>query len=621
MRLGRHYAALLLVIALSASGQQTAGPKITKIEPPNWWIGLSNPMLLLTGENLEHSKVSTSTPGVHVRRTQDGRHGHYLFVWLDINKTVSPGKVNLTVTTPRGHQAASWILERRPNESEGFNGFGLDDVIYLVMPDRFADGDPSNNFPTSGTYDRSEPRAYHGGDLRGIQQHLAYLKELGVTTLWITPIYNNDDHTGRDYHGYGAVDLYSVEEHFGALRDYHALMHEAHALGLKVILDIVPNHIGPANPWAADPPTEHWLHGTQENHLTSNAEFEHLADPHAAPLAWRNIVEGWFVGILPDMGTDDPLTSLYLRQNALWWAEMGSLDGFRLDTFPYVDRQFWHDFHAELHLLHPRFRTVGEVSGFNPAVASYFFGGKTTDGIDTGVDTIFDFSLYNALRQVVLRNASPKLLENVLQYDWLFPHPESLVTFFGNHDTPRFMGESGATPEKLNLAFALLLTMRGIPQIYSGDEIGMAGAGDPDNRRDFPGGFPGDQHNAFTAEGRTHDEQQVFSELRALLHLRQQHPALRWGRQTNIFSDDQTYAYLRDSKSSAQPTKNQPEQLLMLLNNADRQRTVEIEINDTPIAQARKLTKLKAEHDAALTPNSKIKVDLPAKSLSIYQVE
>src|SRR5207302_9472616 len=215
----------------------------------------------------------------------------------------------------------------------------------------------------------------------------------------------------------------------------------------------------------------------------------------------------------------------------------------------------------------------------------------------------------------------PKLLQKVLENDWLFPHPESLVTFFGNHDTPRFMGESGATPEKLNLAFALLLTMRGIPQIYSGDEIGMAGAGDPDNRRDFPGCLPGDQHNAFTAEGRTDDEQQVFSALRALLHLRQQHPALRWGRQTNIFSDDQTYAYLRDSKSSAQPTKNQPEQLLMLLNNADRQRTVEIEINDTPIAQARKLTRLKAEHDAALTPNSKIKVDLPAKSLSIYQVE
>jgi glycosidase len=621
MKLGRYYAALLLAIALSASAQQLTGPRISKIDPPNWWIGLSNPMLLMTGENLEQAKVSTPTPGIRVRRTMQGRNGHYLFVWLDISKTAASGKVTLTITTAHGHQAASWALERRRNSSQGFNGFSPDDVIYLIMPDRFADDDPSNNFPASGTYDRSQARAYHGGDLRGIQQHLPYLKDLGVTTLWITPIYNNDDHTGRDYHGYGAVDLYGMEEHFGTLEDYRSLVQAAHALGLKVILDIVPNHIGPTNPWAADPPTPHWLHGTREKHLTSNAAFECLADPHASPRKWRKVVEGWFVGILPDMGTDDPLTSLYLRQNAVWWAETGALDGFRLDTFPYVDRQFWHDFHAELHRLHPSFRTVGEVSGFNPVVASYFVGGKTTAGIDTGVDTIFDFSLYNTLRQVVLHNGSPKLLEEVLQYDWLFPHPESLVTFLGNHDTPRFMGEAGAAPEKLNLAYALLLTMRGIPQIYSGDEIGMPGAGDPDNRRDFPGGFPGDQHNAFTADGRSHDEQQVFTELRSLLHFRQQHPALRWGRQIDIFTDDQTYVYLRDFKSGSQQTKRQPEQLLMLLNNADHQRTVEIEISDTPLAQARTLTKIKAEHDATLTPTSKIKVDLPAKSLNIYQVE
>lgn len=632
MKLRQHcIAALLLTLALSVSGQQSAGPKITKIDPPNWWIGLSNPMLLITGENLEHGKVSTSIPGVRVHRTQDGRNGHYLFVWLEIAKTASPGKVNLTVTTPHGHQARSWVLERRRNESEGFQGFGRDDVIYLVMPDRFADGDPSNNFPASGTYDRSQPRAYHGGDLRGIQQHLSYLKELGITTLWITPIYNNDDHTGRDYHGYGAVDLYSVEEHFGSLEDYRALVQTAHALGLKVILDIVPNHIGPTNPWATDPPTEHWLHGTRENHLVSDAEFEHLTDPHAAPLAWRNIVEGWFVGVLPDMGTDDPVTSLYLRQNAVWWAEMGAVDGFRLDTFPYVDRQFWHDFHAELHRLHPRFRTVGEVSGFNPVIASYFVGGKTTDGIDTGVDTVFDFSLYHALRQVVLHDASPKLLQQVLQDDWLFPHPESLVTFLGNHDTPRLMGEVGATPEKLTLAFALLLTLRGIPQIYSGDELAMAGGDDPDNRRDFPGGFPGDQHNAFAAEGRTPDEQRVFSALQSLLHLRQQHPALRWGKQIDIFSDSQTYVYVRDfqlerrkNQKSSKPDSsqlNQSEQLLMLLNNADQERTVEIDVRDTPLEQAKELTAIKAVHNATVIPGSKIKAILPRRSLSIYQVD
>jgi len=594
-------------------------------------------MVMLTGENLEQTKVSTTTPGIRVLRTMEGRNGHYLFVWLEISKTASPGKVTLTVTTPRGAQTVDWTLAHRNPDNQGFNGFGPDDVIYLIMPDRFADGDPSNNFPASGTYDRSDPRAYHGGDLRGIQQHLPYLKDLGVTTLWITPIYNNDDHTGRDYHGYGAVDLYGVEEHFGTLADYRSLVQAAHAQGLKVILDIVPNHIGPTNPWAADPPTTHWLHGTRENHLISNADFEHLVDPHASPKEWRNILEGWFVDALPDMGTDDPLTSQYLRQNAVWWAETGALDGFRLDTFPYVDRQFWHDFHSELHRLYPRFRTVGEVSGFDPAVAAYFTGGKTTAGIDTGVDTVFDFSLYNALRRVILHNAPAKLLEEVLQHDWLFPHPENLVTFLGNHDKPRFMGEPGATPQKLNLAVAFLLTMRGTPQLYAGDEIAMPGGDDPDNRRDFPGGFPstgnGDQHNAFTAEGRTQDEQRVFTELRTLLHLRQQHPALRQGSYIHIFSDNQTFVYLRDFQGDTKPKAqtaqtnkskqiaNQPERLLMLLNNADQARVVEIAINDTPLAQARALTRLRAEHDAVLIPATKIKVELPARSLSIYHVD
>ncbi|HEV2989732.1 MAG TPA: alpha-amylase family glycosyl hydrolase [Candidatus Angelobacter sp.] len=631
IKIGRYCTAFLLTLVLAATAQPTPGPRITKIEPPNWWIGLSNPMLMITGENLTHAKVSTTMPGIKVRRTMDGRNGHYLFVWLEISKNASPGRVNLTLATLHGRQTTSLFLDRRKDESQGFNGFNSDDVIYLIMTDRFADGDPSNNFPSSGTYDRNQPRAYHGGDLRGIQQHLPYLKDLGVTTLWITPIYNNDDHTGRDYHGYGAVDLYSVEEHFGTLDDYRSLVHTAHNLGLKVILDIVPNHIGPENPWAADPPTEHWLHGTRDNHLTSTADFAHIADPHSSSRDWRNIIEGWFVGILPDLGTGDPVTSLYLRQNAIWWAETGSLDGFRLDTFPYVDRKFWHDFHADLHRLHPRFRAVGEVSGFNPVVASYFVGGKTTAGIDTGVDTIFDFSLYHALREVILHNASFKLLAEVLQYDWLFPHPELLVTFLGNHDTPRFMGEANATPEKLSLAFALLLTMRGIPQIYAGDEIGMAGGEDPDNRRDFPGGFPGDQHNAFSAEGRTPDEQRIFAELRTLLHLRRQHPALRWGKQIHIFSDDQTYVFLRDFKGedkqwtttrSKKPTPTEhPEQLLIFLNNADHQRTVEIEISDTPLAQAQALSGIKAQNEATIIPGAKVKVTLPGRSLSIYRVE
>ena len=618
--------AFVLVIALHAAGQQGAGPVITKVEPPEWWIGFPNPMLMLTGENLQSAKVTVSAPSVRVARTLEGRNGHYLFVWLDISKTASPEKITLEVSTAGGKGTAQLRLERRDpagagtSNRPGFRGFTADDVIYLIMPDRFADGDQANNFPESGAYDRNQPRAYHGGDLRGIQEHLPYIKDLGATVIWITPIYNNDDHTGRDYHGYGAVDLYSVEEHFGTLEEYRSLVRAAHSLGLKVILDIVPNHIGPANRWAADPPTMHWLHGTRENHLTSDAEFQHLVDTHASPREWRNIVEGWFVGVLPDMATDDPLTSQYLRQNALWWAETGGLDGFRLDTFPYVDRPFWHDFHSGLHQLYPRFRTVGEVSGFDPAVAAYFAGGKTTGGIDTGVDTVFDFSFYSALRKVVLHDAPASLLEEVLQQDWLFPHPENLVTFLGNHDVRRFMGETGATPQKLGLAFALLLTVRGIPQLYAGDEIGMPGGDDPDNRRDFPGGFPGDRRNAFTPQGRSADEQQLFEQVRGLLRLREQHPALRRGKYLHIFSDARTFVFVRDFSGEGTPSADR-ERLLMLMNNADQPRTVEIDIRDTPLQQARHLAKILAEHDALFVAGTSIRVELQARSLSIYRAE
>jgi hypothetical protein len=261
-------AGFVLAVAIAAHSQRAAGPIISKIDPPNWWIGLPDPMLMLTGKNLEQAKVSTNSAGIRILRTSQGRNGHYLFVWLNIAKSASPGEISLLATTTKGKQSARWRVDRRnpagrtAGENQGFNGFGPDDVIYLIMPDRFADGDPANNFPASGTYDRAQPRAYHGGDLRGIEQHLPYLKDLGVTTIWITPIYNNDDRTGRDYHGYGAVDLYAVEEHFGTLADYRSLVKAAHRQGLKVILDIVPNHIGPTNPWLDDPPTDHWLHGT-----------------------------------------------------------------------------------------------------------------------------------------------------------------------------------------------------------------------------------------------------------------------------------------------------------------------------------------------------------------------
>jgi neopullulanase len=611
----------------SVSAPSSETPRVDKVEPPNWWIGLSDPMLMITGENLAGARVSTKTRGIRIIRTQEGREGRYLFVWLKISAGVAPGEITLQLATATGQKTAAIPLQQRNPAGEkaeingGFNGFSPDDVIYLIMPDRFDDGDPGNNFPGTAAYDRNSPKAYHGGDLRGIEKRLPYLKDLGVTTIWMTPIFQNDDSSGASYHGYGATDLYAVEKRLGTLEDYRSLVKAAHELGMKIVLDCVPNHIGVAHPWVEHPPTDHWLHGSREHHIQTHYSFVPLTDPHSVPQQWRDVVEGWFVDSMPDMGTDDPIAAQYLLQNAMWWLETGAADGLRLDTFPYVNREFWRDFHAALHHTYPHLRTVGEAFYTDPTVTAYFVGGKITQGIDTGVDTVFDFPLFSTIRRVVLENASAKQLEEVLRQDWLFPHPENLVTFLGNHDTRRFMGEAGATPQRLKLAFSLLLTMRGIPQIYSGDEIGMPGGDDPDNRRDFPGGFPGDARDAFTPQGRTPAEQEVFEHVRNLLRLRRDHPALRQGELFRLASEDQTYAFVRLFSGSA-GEKQPAETLLMVMNNADQVRTIEFDVTDTPIAKARSLVPLEAiSVVGAIIASSHLSVSVPARSLVIYRVE
>jgi neopullulanase len=627
MELGlRQFAARILSVCfLTCSLAEGQSPVAQKIEPPNWWIGLPDPMLLITGKNLSDAHVSVDEKDVSVVRTSSSRNGDYLFVWLQVLPSAKSGSAHLNISSAGGSATVDFPLQARnpaamqANANTGYNGFSTDDVLYLIMPDRFDDGDPGNNFPESGAYNRKEPRAYHGGDLRGIEQRLPYLNNLGVTTIWIAPVYQNDDRTGRDYHGYGATDLYAVEKHLGSLDDFRSLTRAAHERGMKVILDIVPNHIGPNHSWVEDPPSEHWIHGTREKHLAVPTTFAPAADPHAPQQETKPILEGWFADILPDMSTDDSTVATYLRENALWWAESGALDGFRLDTFPYVDRAFWRDFHDQLHATYPRFRTVGEVFNPNPSVTAFFVGGKTVDGIDTGVDTIFDFPLFQAIRAVVLENTPTTAFEEVFHHDWMFPHPENLVTFIGNHDTSRFMGEKGATTEKLKLAFSLLLTMRGIPQIYYADEIGMAGGDDPDNRHDFPGGFPGDSHIAFTSEGRSPEQKEVFGHVRKLLQLRREHPALRSGKQIDLATDEKSFAYVREFP--AEDSSLASESLLMVMNNADKSRTLELDLHDTPIASARTLEPLMESGSTVNVDSDRIRISVKARSLDLYQVK
>jgi len=608
VRARRALTSFLLLVAVC--NRASAGPTVNKLEPPNWWVGLPSPMLLISGDGLSEAKVSTESADVKVIRVQVEGTGHYLFVWLDTGRA-RPETVNLILQTPEASTTLQFPLQARKNTSDGFQGFGEDDVIYLIMPDRFADGDPGNNRPSGSKarYDRTQAKAYHGGDLLGIREHLGYLHDLGVDTLWLTPIWKN---ANSDYHGYHVVDFYATDDHMGSLQEYEALVADAHKLGMKVLIDYVVNHTGPEHPWIKHPPSPSWFHGTPENHLSPVYTFSALTDPHATPDQKRGILEGWFANMLPDLNTDDPLVSQYLLTNALWWTESTHLDGFRLDTFPYSSRSFWSQWLYQVHQVYPMVDSLGEVSDRDVTITSFFDGGrKQFDGVDSRVSTIFDYPLYHALRDVLLRGQPVQRMIDVLQRDWLYAHPETLVTFIGNHDTSRFAGEPDNSKEKLKAAFSLLFTLRGIPQIYYGDEIGMHGGDDPDNRRDFPGGFPGDPRNAFVASGRTLDEQEIFGHVQELLRLRRSHPALRHGHQWHIAWDDAFYAFVRETSE---------EKLLVIFNNAVAPRDITLKIEGGPLQDARRLDKLFGFGRAQVQEET-VLISIPATSLSVYRVQ
>jgi glycosidase len=603
-------------------------PAVAKVEPPNWWIGLTpEVMLLLSGRGLEATKVECNLSSLLVERTQSTAGGKYLFVWLRFGPAAKSGTAVCRITTPTGVASFELPLAARTETIHKFQGLAANDAVYLIMPDRFANGDPTNDEPVDarGSHDRSKPRAYHGGDLRGVRDHLSYLKDLGVTTLWLTPILKNG--AAEDYHGYGAVDLYGVEPHLGTLQDYRELVAATHQQHMKVLFDIVPNHVGPRHPWVTNPPLPDWFHGTLQHHANASTPlkgsfygqtdaqsaghdpFEIIVDPHAPPRLSRSLTEGWFFGVLPDMNTENPVVAQYLLQNGIWWAESSGLDGYRIDTFPYVSRQFWSRWHAGLRRIYPRLMTIGEVFHPDPSVTSFFSGGqKRYDGIDTGATTVFDYPMYFALLDVLLHGAPAGRLADVLRHDSLYVRPDELVTFFANHDVPRFASAEGSSTARLKLAFGLTLTLRGIPQLYYGDEIGMAGGGDPDNRRDFPGGWSEDSQNAFTQAGRTPEQQGVFAYVQTLLRLRREHPALSSGRLWHLASDESSYVFVRESEE---------ESVLVVFNNSTQHRELRVELNDTPAQGAAGVSRLFGEARVDFS-GKELHISASEQSLSIF---
>jgi neopullulanase len=552
------------------------------------------------------------------------RNGTYLFVNVRINAAAQPGDFPLVIETPRGIATVPFRLNPPLDGARNFQGINTGDVIYLIMTDRFSDGDPANNLPADAppaAFDRRNSRAYHGGDFRGVINHLQYFKELGVTAIWLTPWYDNWNGVNNCdkpwcpstyYHGYHATDYYGVEDHFGDMSTLRELVEKAHALGLKVIQDQVANHIGSHHPWANEPPLEDWFHGTMQNHLLEKFQNSVLLSPHANQEEVRKTLDGWFNDDMPDMNQEEPEVARYEIQNSLWWVGMTGIDGIRQDTIQYIPRFFIRDLEDALHRQYSMMWMVGEVFERDAAQTAFFIGGhRGWDGIDTKLDSDFDFSLWNVSLDVFTGKKPLRALRDQLKYDGLYPDASRVTTLTNNHDTPRFMSLEGATLEGAMLHTAFTLTTRGTPQLYSGEEIAMEGKQDPDNRRDFPGGFPGDKHNAFLAGQRTAREQRMWQWTHDWIKLRREHSAIRQGQLIDLFYDDDVYAYAR---------RDANEIVMIVINRSGIERSFTIPTAVIDAHENLGLLPLNgAKSDAKIT-NGQMALVIPPKTAVAYQV-
>ena len=448
---------------------------------------------------------------------------------------------------------------------------------------------------------------------------LSYLKDLGVTAVWLTPWYDNYDHPNQielkgekpstGFHGYNPQDFYGVEEHFGTLAKLRELVDAAHRSGIKIIQDEVVNHTGPYHPWVDDPPTPTWFNGTKANHLKNVFQTWVLHDSRPVEELKRETMEGWFLDFLPDLNQKDPEVSRYLIQNTLWWIGTTGLDGIRMDTWQYVPNSFWHDWTSALKREFPKLTVVGEVKDGDVIHTSYFQGGHVRDGADSGLDSLLDFPLFYSIRHAFAEGKKLDEVPKTLAKDYLYHNSDILVTLLGGHDDGRFMSEKGATLAGLKLANAFLLTTRGVPQLYYGDEIAMTGPDEPTTRADFPGGFPGDKRNAFSREGRTKDEEDLFQYIRKLTLLHTELEPLRSGALINLYVSDQQYAYARKTKDAV---------VVVVINNDTKPAEIEFEATPAGLVNSNLLLDRLGVSKRVLVANGKMKVKLPERSAAIF---
>lgn len=617
----------------------SAATTISRIDPTDWYVGMKDPclQLMVYGKDVKNVKqVTTDYAGVKVDSIVHLDSPNYLLVYLNL-QDAKAGQMTLNFDGKK----VRYTLKDRAMRGEDHKGFSNADVLYLLMPDRFANGNPKNDVAKgmrTQVCDRTQPSLRHGGDLAGIEQHLDYFNQLGVTALWFTPILENDspDQGGfSTYHGYATTDYYRVDPRFGTNQDYARLVSEAHTHGLKVVMDMIFNHCGFEHPWVKDIPAKDWFNSPEwlsetkgnghdpmtgkstgdnkSKYLQTNYKLTPVLDPYASDVDKRETIDGWFVPSMPDLNQRNPHLMRYLIQNSEWWIETIGIDGIRMDTYPYADRKAMALWMKTLDTEYPNFNAVGETWVAEPAYTAAWQKDSKLSSMNSYLKTVMDFSFYDKLNQAKREETDDwwkgfNRIYNSLCYDYLYADPSHVLAFIENHDTDRFLG-NGKDSAALKQALALLLTINRIPQLYYGTEVLMSGTKeetDGNVRKDFPGGFAGDTHNCFTAEGRTKAENVMFQWESKLLHWRQGNELISKGKQTQFIPYKGIYVIARQYQNRTS---------LTILNGKRAEATMPVARYAEVIGKATTATdvitgrKIDLTHDITLQPREAIVVE------------
>jgi glycosidase len=551
--------------------------QVEKIEPPFWYVDMHNPdlQIMFYGKNIAENSVAASN-GITIKNIQKTENPNYVFVTINTANS-QPQELTFTFKNNTKSFTQKYSLKDRKKNSSFRKGYDASDVIYLLMPDRFANGNPKNDSDksTAEKGNRSLPGGRHGGDIEGIIKNLDYLKELGATSIWSTPLCEDNDET-YSYHGYGQSDVYKIDPRYGTNEDYLRLSSELHHRGMKNIMDYVTNHWGWRHWMIKDLPSHDWVHQFP-TFTQSNYRMTTQFDMNASTVDAERCMDGWFVKSMPDLNQSNPLLLTYLIQNAIWWIEFADLDGFRVDTFSYNDKVGISKWCKSILDEYPYFNIVGEVWMHDQAQMAYWQKDSKIGAIqsfNSNLPSVMDFTLHDAFGIVFNEDESSwdkgmiKVYDNFTN-DFLYPNPNNILTFLENHDTMRFNEIYKNDFKKYQLGMTLIATVRGIPQLYYGSEIGMSGnkdkGGDAAIRQDFPGGWNGDTNNAFTNAGRTAEQKQYFDFTSKLLQWRKTNEAIHFGKMKHYVPENNVYVYFRytDNKS-----------VMVILNNSSKTQTI-----------------------------------------------